>query len=296
MLYIQKQDKKYPFSKGILARSIAPTGLSIETIYEIVREINDELVDEFDEPVNPKNISQKVIEKLRDRGFESEEKYYRVSRKVAQIKKPLISLVGGATGVGKSAISAALARKLGMERVINSDTNREIMRYMIPRDLMPSLHESSFNAGRTLKNPNIKDKLIYGFNEQVSLVNRGVHAYIKRSIKEGLKSIINGVHLLPGYLDLEEYGDKLLFFHYFLHLNNEEEHLQRFHYRTEGSFRHAERYTQKIEEIRSIQRYMREVAEKQDATTIVENQDFDSTVNTILQDLIKKLEKEVLHE
>ncbi len=295
MLYIQKQDKKYPFSKGILARSIAPTGLSIDTIYEIVREINRELIEEQEEAVNPRMSSNKVIRKLRDRGYENEDIYYRVSRKVAQIKKPIIILVGGATGVGKSAISATLARKLGIDRVINSDTIREIMRYMIPKDLMPTLHESSFDAGRNLNNPNIENKLIYGFNEQVSLVNRGVHAYIQRSMKEGLKSVINGVHLLPGYLDLKEHGDKLLFFHYFLHLNNEEEHLQRFHYRTEGSYRHAQRYTEKIREIRAIQQYMTEIAEKQSAT-IVENKDFDRTVNTILQDLIKKLEKEVLDE
>ncbi|NBC04087.1 MAG: hypothetical protein GVY20_10325 [Bacteroidetes bacterium] len=43
MIEIDKNNNIFPFSKGILAQSILPTGLSIEKIYEIVREVEETL-------------------------------------------------------------------------------------------------------------------------------------------------------------------------------------------------------------------------------------------------------------
>jgi len=43
MIYIRKNEVNYPFSRGILSRSIASTGLSLEESYEVVLKIKNKL-------------------------------------------------------------------------------------------------------------------------------------------------------------------------------------------------------------------------------------------------------------
>ena len=252
MIEIEKDNSTFPFSKGILARSILPTNLSIDTIYTIVEEV-EENFKSASKTVSANDIQAKVVDILNDRGLETEKKRYRISHRIDQIEKPLVIMIGGTAGVGKSAITAELSRRLGINRVIATDEIREVMRYMLPEDLLPTLHQSSFDAGNVLTGPDINENVLVGFTRQASLVNRGVHAYLKRSEKEGLKTIFNGVHLVPGMIELDEEQDSTILFHYVLTLDDEQEHMQRFHSRAKGSYRKADRYIGKLDSIRSIQ-------------------------------------------
>ncbi len=295
MIRVAKNDQKYPFSKGILARSISPTGLSLDEIYNIVFEIRDELEQNNVEIIDSKKLRNKVSEKLSSRGYQDAEKYYRISRQIAAIKKPITILVAGATGIGKSAISAELAHRMGIERVASTDTIREIMRYMMPKELVPTLHASSFQTDQCLESSFIDDRLLAGFNEQVNLVSQGIQAFIQRGKKEGLKTVLNGIHLVPGFLGLDHEDDSMHLFHYFLDLENEEEHKHRFFYRSEGSYREPERYVNEMEKIRRIQDHMRAAARRENVT-IIQNEDFEETLQIIMQDILTTLEKEIPNE
>ncbi|HMB41376.1 MAG TPA: hypothetical protein VKM37_05305 [Balneolaceae bacterium] len=294
MLEIEKHNHVYPFSKGIIARSMLPTGLPLETIYGIAEKIEDEF-NHRKNPVPASDIQDKVTQILTERGFENEKSRYKISHKIAQINKPLVILIGGTAGVGKSTIAAALTRRIGIRRVIGTDEIREIMRYMLPKDLLPALHESSFDAGEVLGGPDIRENTEVGFCRQSGLVNRGVHAYIKRTEKEGLKTIFNGVHLSPGFLEIKHDESSLLLFQYLLTLNDEEQHKQRFQLRSDGSYREAERYINKIDRIRDIQEYLVKEAKKS-GSKIIENTNVGHTVTEIVDDLIANLEKEKIHE
>ena len=59
-------------------------------------------------------------------------------------------LVGGSSGSGKSTIAAKVARRLGIEHVIGTDSVREALRFAIPPGVSPALHESSYTAHKTL--------------------------------------------------------------------------------------------------------------------------------------------------
>src|SRR5205085_534353 len=72
---------------------------------------------------------------------------------VNQIDRPLIILIGGATGVGKSTVASQLAGRLGITRVIPTDAIREVMRSMFSEELMPTLHTSSFDADHLVRHP-----------------------------------------------------------------------------------------------------------------------------------------------
>lgn len=296
MIYVKKKEKYYPFSKGILARSMTPTGLSLHQIYKVVGEIHRDLKEKGVSEIDSGEIHKQVCDELENQGAGELVKYYRISRKIARYNKPVIVLLGGPAGVGKSALSVELSRRLGVERIISSDTIREIMRYMVPRDLMPVLHESSFLAGTRLKNPLVKNKLIHGFDQQVSLVAGGIRAYIQRSKKEGLNAIINGVHLVPGLLDINFDDPSAFYFQYLIYLEDRDKHKERFYMRSEGSHRDPERYVRRLEEIWKLQSHMLELSNRSEVLA-VENSEFELTVQTIMHDITTKLDNDKLsHE
>ena len=65
---------------------------------------------------------------------------------VSELDVPLIILVGGGTGVGKSTIATQLAARLGIVRIISTDAIREVMKGVMSTEIIPTLHTSSFNA------------------------------------------------------------------------------------------------------------------------------------------------------
>lgn len=216
--------------------------------------------------------------------------HHQIVKDIPKLKKPLIVLIGGVTGVGKTSIASEVSKRLGIDRVNNSDVIREIMRYMLPKEIVPTLHESSFTAGSEVKNPFIQKNVIYGFSQQSSLVSQGVLAYIRRNVKEGLNTVMNGVHLIPGYLDLGYSNGNVFLFEYVLHLEDKETHIQRFYERSKGSKRDPEYYIRDIDAIRKIQTYIVDQANKH-GTKVIENTDFEHTVSTIIKDITLYLEK-----
>ncbi|MFW6141919.1 MAG: AAA family ATPase [Candidatus Saliniplasma sp.] len=292
MIGVTKNGKEFPFSKGILARSLSITGLPLEAIYEIVMGINEELEREQVESIDSKELKEMVRKRLLESGYEDEERLYRVSREIRYLEKPLLILIGGGPGVGKSTISAELGHRLGINRIIGSDTIREIMRTILSTNLIPSLHESTFLTHTVVKAPFIDNALIHGFDEQVRLVSEGIKAVIDRGMKEGLNTIVNGVHIVPGYLDLDERGEQGFVFQYILEVPDLDEHIQRFKTRAEGSHRDPERYIERMNNIRDIQEFTKQRA-KSEGVKVIKNRDIDETIKFIVSDVIKSLEKEV---
>lgn len=294
MLKIEKDNKIYPFSKGILARSILTTGLSINTAYDIAEDVHREYKSEKG-PVSSGLIRENVIQILDEKDLINEKKRYLISRQFAQIKKPIVILIGGVAGLGKSTVAAALAGRLGIKRVIDTDEIREIMRYTLPKDLLPELHNSSFDAGDVVNGPDIQKNSMVGFSRQARLVNRGVCAYIKRVAKEGIKTIFNGVHLVPGLMEMDQNEKSVDRFNYLLTLRDKEDHIRRFNLRAETSYRKADRYIEKIEQIRNIQEYTIKKAEES-GIKMIENTSLDDTVTEIVDDLIDNLQDENIYE
>lgn len=286
MTDVLKDGNRHPFSKGLLATSLAITGLSLEDRYEIVREIDRELGRA--EAVQSGEIQQRVQRKLRERGLQREEKFYTVARQLSELEKPLFILLGGPAGVGKSTLSVELAHQLDINRIVETDTVREIMRNMVSAELVPSLYRSSFNADETVKRDLVEDPLIYGFNQQVDVVSAGIEPVIDRGVEEGVNSIIDGVHVVPGYLGMADRDDCHVF-QYVLKLPEKAEHARRFQSRANASNRDAERYIENIQDIRTLQEYIIEEGEKNGAM-IIDNGSIDKTIKKIMNEMTTELE------
>ncbi len=289
MVEVKKGDKTYPFSKGILARSISSLGMTVEEAYEIVENIKDRIEKEGFEEISSSEIKDMVSKELKHRNRNLEERYYRVRRKIKYLDQPLFIMIGGGPGVGKSSLSAEIGHRLGINRVIGTDTIREIMRSIISPELIPTLHQSTFTACDKLRTPFVSNKLIYAFEQQVSLVSEGLVAVMNRGRKEGLNMVLNGVHIVPGFIQTDRKSSAHTY-QYVLDVPDIEQHIQHFHSREEGSLRDPSRYIDRLDRIREIHDYVVSMALK-GGITVVENVDFEKTLKVILEDVFSGLEE-----
>ena len=108
-------------------------------------------------------------------------------RSLYELDLPIILLVGGATGTGKSTVATDVAYRLGITRVTSTDFVRQTMRAFFSQEFMPSIHHSSFEAGRAIADEDEDggEAVIDGFLEQTRNVLVGVRAAIDRALEEG---------------------------------------------------------------------------------------------------------------
>ena len=175
---------------------------------------------------------------------------------------PIVLLIGGATGTGKSAVATEVAHQLGITRVTSTDFIRQTIRAYFPPEAMPSIHYSSFEAAAARVPPETGDPTLDGFLDQTRSVLVGVEASVARALAEGWSMVIEGVHLVPGLAPAQI--DGALVVHAVMHIEREDVHRMRFHVRdaaTEG-VRALDKYLSRFGEIRSIQDAIVDVAGK----------------------------------
>ncbi len=289
-------DKKrgLPFSKGILASSISVTGLDIVLSHNIAYEIEQYIHNNKISRISIEDLRSLVFRFIKDSvNIEYAEKYL-LWQSVGKLKKPIILLIGGATGVGKSTIATILATRLNITRVASSDAIREVMRATVSEKLIRPLRGSSYNAYQNLTLPPTGvNPVVLGFREQVMTVIVGIEAIIKRSIEEKNDIIIEGAHVVPGYLDLELFGSEALIQQIVVSVPDTEVHKEHFSKRTletQGS-RPMQKYIEHIDKILMIQKYIEELA-KEKNVPIIENYNLDNTVNFVLELLFQRVKEE----
>jgi 2-phosphoglycerate kinase len=177
--------------------------------------------------------------------------------------------------------------------MIGTDSIREIMRKILSTDLVPELHQSSYEAGKFSKHYRSSrfNSTILGYSEQVKIVIVGVEALIKRALYEGHNMIIEGVHLSPEFLshDILEHPNVVFVM---LNLSDEIQHKNRFSLRAYNvSMRSpVNKYYDNFEQIRIIQEYLKEQA-KIVGVPIVENINRDDTVKKLTEIVTTRIKK-----
>ena len=90
------------------------------------------------------------------------------------MRKPYVILIGSASGIGKSTIAAELAKQLNIKHLIESDFIRAVVRGIIGKEYAPALHNSSYEAYKSLRNKskydNYDELVSAGFDEHASYV------------------------------------------------------------------------------------------------------------------------------
>jgi 2-phosphoglycerate kinase len=236
-----------PYSKGMLARALVAAGVSIEAAYLIAARLELDLVGSGGMTVELGRFEEVAAVVLGE--AEGARVVLRLRRLAAlrALDAPIVLLVGGATGTGKSTVATEAAHRLGITRVTSTDFIRQTIRAYFPRSEMPSVHVSSFETG--VEGGSIED----GFLEQTRRVLVGVEASIDRALNEGWSMAIEGVHLVPGMV-ASEIGGALLV-HAVLRVDSLEEHRSHFVLRdsASGGERPLEKYLEGLDEIRALQ-------------------------------------------
>ncbi|MBU6997386.1 MAG: 2-phosphoglycerate kinase [Theionarchaea archaeon] len=284
--------KKYttPFSKGILAGSLLKAGLDVDKAYRMAEEIGQKIVSSGVSSISEQDLTDMTHQLLLDDGYPRIASYYEMWHSLRKKKQSLVILLGGATGIGKSTVAFEISYRLGIHSIIGTDVVREVMRKMVSRDLLPTLHTSSFSAWKEIQAPSsFLSAVIYAFELQVSHVSVGVNAIINRALTEGFSLVMEGIHLVPGYI---EPRDQTIF-HFVLTLNDREEHISRFHARAKDSRRPPEHYIKDIDEIRQIQDHIVGRANKE-RVPVLENITLEETVTQILNRMYDRLQKEAV--
>src|SRR5437588_10317758 len=153
---IADRDPGLPYSKGLMASRVMVTGLSAFRAYQVAERIEEILMERESPTVSQAELAEVAVSVLAEVAGDRYAKNYTRWQQVERLDLPLVILIGGATGVGKSTIATQLAARLGIVRVVATDAVREVMRAMFSRELMPTLHESSFEAGAALREPAVR--------------------------------------------------------------------------------------------------------------------------------------------
>ena len=263
-----------PYSKGLMARALTAVGVGEDQAYELARLTEKDLAERDRVSVDFDRLSELAVDVLgADRGPRAVRQLRRY-RDLQELDLPLILLVGGGTGTGKSTVATEVAYRLGITRVTSTDFVRQTMRAFFAREFMPSIHYSSFEAGLGLSKAEEEesgDAALLGFLDQTRNVLTGVEAAIGRALDEGWSMVLEGVHLVPGMI-ATDFQDALVV-QCVLAIPDEELHRTHFWSRDVDSdgVRPLDRYIAGLPEIRMIQDYIVDRARRNDVP-VLENE------------------------
>lgn len=290
-IIITDEEHHLPYSKGLMAISIMATGLPPDQAYNIATMIHEALRDEGKPLVSMEQV-RRTAEKVMEREVDS--KYVDIYRKwqaLGKLHKPIIILMGGATGVGKSTVATMLSARLGITRQVSTDVIREVMRSLFAPELIPTLYNSSFRASEKLRIPlpASTDKVIVGFLEQAAMVWVGIRALIERAVVERTNFIVEGAHVVPGIVDPQFFKDAYIL-QVVLAVDDEQQHRSHFEIReveTEG-MRPFSRYLNSFDNIRQIQDYILKLASEQEVP-VFPCYNMDQTIGMVLDFIINQV-------
>jgi 2-phosphoglycerate kinase len=282
-----------PWSKGLMARALAATGLSMTRAYEFARLADADLGKRGAEAVDLDRLGELAIEALGEREGTRTMRRLRQLQALQQLEVPVILLVGGSTGTGKSTLATEAAHRLGITRVTSTDFIRQTMRAFFSQEFMPSVHYSSFEAALALtkaEEDESGDAALLGFLDQTRNVLVGVEAAIDRALSEGWSMVLEGVHLVPGMLAPARPGALLV--HCVVAIGDEDVHRSHFWVRdavTDG-LRPLEKYIEGMPEIRLIQDAILDRAHRYDVP-VIDNRSLDEAIGEVMDLVLSSAER-----
>jgi 2-phosphoglycerate kinase len=273
-----------PYSKGRMADSLIRAGCEPERAYRLAQRIEQAVDDAPEEELSVDEL-QRIVDAVLGAEDPAMLARYKGWLHVVRLDRPLVVVLGGATGTGKSTLATQLAFRLGIRRITSTDVVREVMRALFANELMPALHFSSFEAGDGLKmpmpDPDAEDRALFGFIQQAEQVAVGVNAVLDRALMEGHSTVVEGIHLVPG-LFKPEHAEHAVVVQAVLAVADEEAHQAHFFTRdaATGGVRGMERYLRRFGEIRRIQDYLVTRAERV-GVPVIEGSDPDAALAAV---------------
>jgi 2-phosphoglycerate kinase len=274
-----------PYSKGLMARALMATGVASDRAYQLALRVEDDLAARGETSIDLDRLEELAFEVLGENEGAQALRRLRRHETLRELDVPIILLIGGATGTGKSTVATEVAYRLGITRVSSTDFVRQTMRAFLTRRFMPSIHRSSFDLP---DDDELRD-VLGAFVEQTQNVLIGVRAVIDRALQEGWSLVLEGVHLVPGMLPKVEGA---LVVHCVLAIEDEETHAAHFWVRDASSegLRPVQKYLDALPDIRLVQEFVVEQARRA-GVPVVENSSIELSIATVMELVLSRAER-----
>lgn len=277
---VVKGDYGLPYSKGLMAQSLMACGLPPDRAFDHARALERRLLERASGQISLAELWQEAEAVLAAEPDATAVVRFRHWRSLGKLDRPLFVLIGGGTGSGKSTIATQLAHRLGITRLIGTDSIRQVLRAFFSDEFMPAVHYSSFDAVDAVRIREPGDPTTVGFIRQTESVAVGVNAIAERSVEERTPMVIEGVHLLPGVLS-PGIAERAVVAHVMLAVREPELHESHFHVRAYATQRPQQRYLEAFDRIRKLQDYL--IARAEEAgVPVIENRNFDEVLKRVM--------------
>jgi len=274
-----------PYSRGLMARALMAAGVSAVRAYDLAQRVQTDLAERGEQTIDLDRLQELAHQVLGENEGAQVVGRLRRYESLRELDLPIILLIGGATGTGKSTVATEVAYRLGITRVTSTDFVRQTMRAFLSREFMPSIHYSSFEVPDEGEFGSVVD----GFLEQTRNVLVGVRAVVERALQEGWSVVLEGVHLVPGMLPPI---DGALVLHCVLSIEHRELHESHFWVRDAHSdgMRPVQKYLDSIGDIRRLQDFVVERA-RSIGVPVVENASIELTIGTVMELVLSGAER-----
>jgi 2-phosphoglycerate kinase len=277
-----------PFSKGFLSQSLLAAAIEPNDAFDVAREIEGQLALRGVRDIGRRELRRLAYQALERRfGARTAERFL-IWRRYQDPDRPVILLLGGAAGVGKTSLALEVGHRLGIHRVLSTDAIRQVMRLMLAPELVPAIHASSYDAYQAIGRG--ADSVIDGFLAQASIVSVGVRAMLDRAVAENSSQILDGVSIVPGIVDLAPYAESAHVIFLVVATLDERAFRDRFESRARTSNRPQHRYLEHFDAILKTQDHFLELADRHDIP-IVDNESIDVSVLSIIKHVTETLRK-----
>lgn len=287
-----------PFSKARLSQGLETCALPEARCYAITAHIEQTLLQRGIRELQSRDLIRITYEYLLRHESEEVARRYLVWFEFSRSGRPLVLLMGGTTGSGKSTISAEIAHRLNIIRTQSTDLLREVMRLMVPERLLPALHTSSFSAWKTLptsehsEEPTLNGDFEQGFLIQASQVGVAIEGVVSRAETEQISLILEGVHVHPALQHhIRETSGVIVVPILLAVLKRKQLRKQLKGRGHQVSTRRAERYLEHFDEIWHLQSFLLREADRFNIP-IIANMDQDETIRSIMTTIVDRLSEE----
>jgi 2-phosphoglycerate kinase len=284
-----RQDNRLPFSRGIMATSLLATGVATEEAYRLASLIQRRLGAAGRREIDAESLVDFTDELLRTDPSNAEVAgRWTAWRRAKRSGRPVVIVLCGAPGTGKSTLATRLAVRLAIPRVVTTDAIRDVLRTVIPTNVLPELHASTYEV----VDPAAADPF-GGFARQCNAVASAATAVAARLADEHRSVIIEGVHALPGSIAdaLADHPAAPIVVERLIVQSTPERHAELLRRReTTEPLRRGGRHLERLDQIRLIQQHLVHRARSVDVA-VVEGGVAGDLTQDIVDDIVRRLDE-----